>query len=218
MRDVIHGDALEWLRARGVLHGCAIVTGMPDVSELGVDVPTWRAWFEEAAALVARAVPDDGAAVFFQTDLRRDGFVVDKAAVIGSACEDAGLTLVLSKIVCRVPPGTTTFGRPAFVRFVAYARGPREPTIGIPDVIVDAGPKTWTRAVGVRAVAHAMRFVSAATSSATIVDPFCGVGTFLAVAEAHGFDAIGVERHKRRAAIARTLELRADALSERTSA
>jgi tRNA G10 N-methylase Trm11 len=36
-----------------------------------------------------------------------------------------------------------------------------------------------------------------------VVDPFCGQGSALAAANAHGLDAIGVELSRRRAAAAR---------------
>jgi tRNA G10 N-methylase Trm11 len=38
-----------------------------------------------------------------------------------------------------------------------------------------------------------------------VVDPFCGVGTVLAVANETGLDAIGVELNRKRARKARTL-------------
>jgi tRNA G10 N-methylase Trm11 len=41
-----------------------------------------------------------------------------------------------------------------------------------------------------------------------VVDPFCGVGTVLAVANAHGLDALGVEKHRKRAEQARALLVR----------
>jgi hypothetical protein len=41
-----------------------------------------------------------------------------------------------------------------------------------------------------------------------VVDPFCGVGTVLAVANAHGLDALGVEKHRKRAEQARALVVR----------
>lgn len=206
MRTVHHGDAIDWLRARGPTPGWSIVTSLPDVSEIGASLDAWRAWFDAAAAACLGVVPDDGVAVFFQTDLRRDGVVVDKADRVARVAEARGWSLVLSKVVCRVPPGATTYGRPAFTRFVAFARRPLARPSSIPDVIVDAGRKTWTRAVGVRAVAHGVRFARAASpSTTTIVDPFCGVGTFLAVAEALGLDAIGVEKHGKRATASRAL-------------
>ncbi|MEI8255492.1 MAG: SAM-dependent methyltransferase, partial [Deltaproteobacteria bacterium] len=42
----------------------------------------------------------------------------------------------------------------------------------------------------------------------TVLDPFCGIGSMLAVANAHGMDAVGVELSAKRAARARTLTLR----------
>jgi tRNA G10 N-methylase Trm11 len=43
-----------------------------------------------------------------------------------------------------------------------------------------------------------------------VVDPFCGVGTVLAVANALGLEALGVEKARKRAEQARALRVRAD--------
>jgi len=43
-----------------------------------------------------------------------------------------------------------------------------------------------------------------------ILDPFCGVGTVLAVANRLGLDAVGVEKNRKRAEDARALTVRAD--------
>lgn len=55
---------------------------------------------------------------------------------------------------------------------------------------------------------HAIRTMSPSTR--TVVVPFCGIGTALAVANAHGYEAIGIEKNRKRAERARTLELGAD--------
>ena len=47
--------------------------------------------------------------------------------------------------------------------------------------------------MGVRACLEACRYVIAETRTRTIVDPFCGYGTVLAVANALGLDAVGVD-------------------------
>jgi tRNA G10 N-methylase Trm11 len=59
------------------------------------------------------------------------------------------------------------------------------------------------------------RFLVAHTGCRTVVDPFCGLGTMLAVANRHGLDGVGVERSPRRAARARALIL-PDARPQRT--
>ena len=50
---------------------------------------------------------------------------------------------------------------------------------------------TWARAMGREACEAVARFLVADTHCRTVVDPFCGVGTMLAVANAHGLDAVG---------------------------
>lgn len=203
-REVHTADAMDWLRGRGPMPGCSIVTGLPDVSEVGMGVAQWLAWFDLAAHAVFDIVPDDGVAVFFQTDLRGSGSTVDKGTLLQNVAAKHGMSLLFSKIVCRLPPGTFAFGRPAFTRFLAFSVTARLPgNLPIPDVIVDDGPRVWTRAPGLLVIGAAMRFVCAATKSTTIVDPFCGKGTFLAVANAYGLDAIGVEKNRSRAAEAR---------------
>jgi tRNA G10 N-methylase Trm11 len=74
-------------------------------------------------------------------------------------------------------------------------------------VIVDAGRQPWIRAMGVKAAAHAVRFAREQIGAATVFDPFCGVGTVLAVANALGLDALGVEKSRKRCEQARALEV-----------
>jgi tRNA G10 N-methylase Trm11 len=64
---------------------------------------------------------------------------------------------------------------------------------------------TWARAMPLEACAAVARFLLAHTRCRTVVDPFCGLGSMLAVANAHGLDAIGVELSRQRAERARAL-------------
>lgn len=205
-REIHCEDALPWLRQRGVIAGASIVTSVPDVSEIGTDLAVWLPWFHDAVRLCCAACPDDGVAVFFQTDLRRGGSTVDKAALVARAAEEVGLQAVFHKVVCRIPAGTVSLGRPGFTHVLAYARTPPDRPAAFPDVVVDVGEVLWTRVVGLKAVGHVIRWVrSAAPSPRVVVDPFCGLGTFPAVANALGMDAVGVERNRKRAAKARAL-------------
>lgn len=209
-REVHCADALAWLRARGRIAGACAVTSLPDVSEVGLALPKWRRWFLEAAALVVDAVPDDRAALFFQSDIKRDGEWIDKGALVIRAAETVGARVLFHKIVCRRPPGTLTLGRPGFTHLIAVSRALRCPDVlPIPDIITDAGRVPWTRAMGVRAAAHAVRFARDHAGATTILDPFCGVGTVLAVANACGLDAIGVELARKRAEQSRVLTVTA---------
>jgi hypothetical protein len=211
-REVHHAEAVAWLRARGRLDGCSVVTSLPDVSELpSRDLAAWARWFEDAAALVAGAVPDDGVAIFFQSDIKRGGAWIDKGALVERGAGRAGARLLFHKIVCRKPPGTVSFGRAAYSHLLGYSRGVRpRPERATADVLADAGFQPSTKSMGVAACVDACRFVMRETATRTIVDPFCGYGTALAVANALGLDAVGVDLSSKMCRKARTLSVRLD--------
>ena len=151
-REIVCADAIAWMRARGRIDGACAVTSLPDVSELGKTLLVWREWFLNAVRLVVDAVPADSAALFFQSDIKRDGTWIDKGALVIRAVEDAGARVLFHKIVCRRPPGLLTQGRPGFTHLIAVSRTMKCPDIlPIPDVITDAGRSLWVRAMGVRA-------------------------------------------------------------------
>ena len=118
----------------------------------------------------------------------------------------AGAHLLWHKIVCRAPAGTVTFGRPAYAHLICASRTLRlPPGRSSADVLPALGAMPWPRAMGAAACAAVTRFLLDHTACRTVVDPFCGVGTMLAVANAAGLDAVGVELSAKRAARARAL-------------
>ena len=209
-RTVHHGDGLAFL-ATPLPADHAIITSLPDHSELpALGIAAWQRWFIDTVALACRAVADHGVAIFYQTDVKHDGRWIDKGHLVHGGADAAGSHLLWHKIVCRVAPDTTTFGRPAYTHMLCVSREARlSPGSSTPDVIGSLGDMTWSRAMGTRACEAAVAFV-ASLGARVVVDPFCGMGSVLAVANAAGLDAIGVERSRRRAAKARTLELPAD--------
>ncbi len=210
VREVHFADAIPWMREHGPIAGACAVTSLPDVSEVGLALPVWREWFLDAVRLVVDAAPSESAAIFFQSDIKHDGRWIDKGAMVTRAAEDAGAHVLFHKIVCRRPPGMLTAGRPGFTHLIAVSRAMKCPDVlPIPDVIVDAGPQIWVRAMGVRAATHAVRFAKEQAGAKIIFDPFCGVGTVLAVANTLGLDALGVEKARKRAEQARALVIHA---------
>ena len=194
-RIVHNADAMVWLQAQGKLVGASIITSLPDVSglpHLGLDA--WRRWFEDAAALVMECTPDQGVAIFFQSDIKHGGFWIDKGALVSRAAQRAGMSCLFHKIVCRKPPGSSSFGRATYAHMLGFARGqPRRQKQERVDVLPDGGFQPGTKSMGVHACLDACRFVKAETTTRTVVDPFCGWGTVLAVANALGLDAVGVD-------------------------
>jgi hypothetical protein len=212
-REVVHGDALAWLVERPGLQDSSVIATMPDVSELGVSLDRWREFFLSAARAVLLAAPDDGLAVFIQTDNKHEGRWVSKAGLVLRVADELDVPLLFHKIVCRRPPGSLIHGRPGYSHILAFSRRARDdadrPT---PDVLPDLGAMPWSHSIGTRAAEAAVTAVRRLSPATTrIVVPFCGLGTILAVANAHGFDAVGIERNRKRAEAARTFELDPDA-------
>jgi hypothetical protein len=205
-RTVHETDGVAWLQAAALPDDHALVTSLPDSSELRLSFEGWQTWFVETATLVCSAAAPDAVAVFFQTDVKRDGAWVDKSFLLQLGARAAGAALLWHKVVCRAPAGVTTFGRPAYAHLLCFSRSLRlAPAQSLPDVLPRLGQMTWARAMGREACDLTCRFLLEHTRCRTVVDPFCGVGSMLAAANAHGLDAIGVERSPKRAARARTL-------------
>ncbi|HEY3494604.1 MAG TPA: DNA methyltransferase [Polyangiaceae bacterium] len=182
-----------------------MITSLPDASELPeCDFEGWRSWFVGAARAVLDWVPPKGVAIFFQSDVLRQGVWVDKAFLVMSGAEGSGAELVWHKIVCRTPPGSLSVGRAGYSHLLCFSRSPR-PAFRhpFPDVVSDGGFKASEKAMGEEACLLACRFLLAATETRTVVDPFCGQGTVLAAANALGLDAIGVDRSVRACRAAR---------------
>ena len=198
-----------------MLQGCSFITSLPDVSETSMQLRAWRSWFVSATELILNRCPPEGVAIFYQTDIKHEGTWVDKGYLCLRGAENVGAALLWHKIVCRREPGAVTFGRPSYAHLLCFSRGLRvDPAQSTADVLPSMGHMTWARAMGIEACGFACRFVHEHTATRTVVDPFCGVGTVLAVANALGLDAIGVERHHKRAVRSRDLHIPSTAVSE----
>ena len=206
-REVFTGDGIAWIQQAALGPEHAIVTSLPDASELPLlGFGGWRAWFRETAALLCAS--GAGVNIFYQTDIKHEGAWVDKGVLVAMGAEDAGAHCLWHKIVCRAPPGQATAGRPAYAHLLAFSRALRlSPGQTSPDVLPGLGAMPWPRAMGTAACEAVARFLTRHTPCRVVVDPFCGVGTMLAVANQHGLDAVGVELSPRRAARARDLVL-----------
>ena len=208
-REVIHGDAVEWLLAHPSLAATSVIASLPDVGELGVTLERWREFFLAAARACLLTTPEEGLCVFIQTDNKRDGRWISKAALVLRVADELEIPLIFHKVVCRQPPGTRLHGRPGFTNMLAFSRraldDAHHPT---PDVLPDLGEMPWSHSIGTRAATAAVDAVRCSSpSTSQIVVPCCGIGTILAVANMRGFDAIGLERNRKRAEAARVFEL-----------
>lgn len=208
-REVHCADALEWLAGRQLPADHAVLTSLPDTSEVpSLGFEAWQQWFSDATTAVMAALDPRQAAIFYQTDIKREGTWVDKSYLVQRGAYAAGASLLWHKIVCRAPAGVATFGRPAYAHLLCFSRALRADVArSTPDVLPRLGEMTWARAMGREATEAAVRWLAEQAGAKVIVDPFCGLGTALAVANLQGLGAIGVEKSPKRAEKARHLEL-----------
>jgi hypothetical protein len=209
-RRTVHcGDALTWLEHNPLPPDCSLVTSLPDRSEFPeLTHQGWEDWFVEAASCLLRSCPEQGVVVFYQSDLRSPQGWTDKGFLCQQAARRMGVPLLWHKIVCRVEPGCPSFGRPGYSHLLCFS-----PALQLPlersfaDVLPRAGRASWQRGMGLDVCRFVCRFLRRQTSTRTIVAPFCGQGLLLAVANAEGLDAIGIERSPSRARRAGDLRL-----------
>jgi hypothetical protein len=156
--------------------------------------------------------------VFYQTDIKHDGMWIDKSFLCSQAAANCGSKLLWHKVVCVTSPGDTRPGRPAFTHMLAYSMQHRpDPAVCSADVLAQRGMMTWKRAMGLDPCIYACALAKQAASTApegerlsTVMDPFCGYGTTLVVANKMGMNAIGVERSRSRCKISSLLNLEYD--------
>ncbi len=206
-RTVVQADAFVWMRENPAPQRSSVVTSLPDISELSqLDFDSWRAWFLDAVRQVVRWIAPGGVAIFYQSDIRIAGAWIDKGYLVMRGAEDEQANIIWHKVVCRKPAGTIGLGRPSYSHMICVSREKRDVAKRPgPDVLPDAGFMPWSKAMGVSACRVACQFLRDETETRTVVDPFCGRGTLLAVANSMGFDAVGVELGAKRVKSARAL-------------
>lgn len=205
-RTVLCEDAVAWLHAQQRLSG-SVVTSLPDVSGTTLTLDAWREWFVRTVALTIDKCSDSSVAIFYQTDVKIGGCWVDKGELCQRGAAHAGAALLWHKIVLRKPPGTITFGRPSYSHMLCFSRGLRPPMARSTADIIMAGEMTWSQAMGIHACRVACEFIAKQTADRVVIDPFCGKGSVLAVANALGLDALGIEIVRRRAKNAKRLQI-----------
>lgn len=224
-------DAVAWMEAmseRGLPEGSCVVTGVPDIHEvdpegkMGID--GYQKWFQRIVELVLTRIPEGSLAIFMQTDVKLQnensavarlgnggGYYwrwVDKAYLAIAAAERVpGARLLWHKIIFSGIVGggggrnSAVAGYTHFLCFTTGAEPEPLASFPFPDVL-RKGLSTWVSGSGAQALEEVCTCLHA-RGCKLVVDPFCGEGAVLAVANALGMEALGVEISKKRAKLAR---------------
>jgi len=201
-RTVYCRDSFPWLKAHPGSQA-AIVTSIPEMDEIKNksknNLVFYENFFRTAAAACLTATAPSGYTIFLQTDRKYDGWI-DKTYWLIDEAKKQGRRLIWHKIALRTTPGKIDLYRPGYSHMLCFsATAP----VGkpLPDV-VDRGSVTYPNAFGRSAVELAIQYlVDAGVKS--VVDPFSGSGTTLAVANAAGLSAVGFDIDKKMCAVSK---------------
>lgn len=191
-RKVHHADACEWLRENGKHR--AIITSLPDLSELQTNLGGWIRFVIEACEALDSALDEGGVIWFYQTNRKYNRTIVNKHQFIGNEFLQRGYQQLHHKIALARDPGKVDLYRPTFTQLFSFSKSL---TAGraTPDVF-HRGEMIYPNAMGTTACIKAISYVQAYVDTDTILDPFCGMGSVLAVSNAMGLHAVGVDIDK----------------------
>jgi hypothetical protein len=186
-RKIICQDAMKWLPLQKNMD--SIVTSIPEMEEMKMSMKEYPLFFRSAARACFDAVKDSGYAVFLQTDRKYHGWF-DKSFHISAVAEEAGFYMVWHKIALRTDIGKTDLFRPTYSHMLCYTK---TGAVGkpFPDVLA-RGEVTYSDAFGRDAVRRVCEYLKG-QGVRTIVDPFVGSGTTVAVANELGMMGIGLD-------------------------
>ena len=207
-RTIYCEDAIEWLSKNTIIPHASIVSSMPDFSEFqGMPLADWKNWFISTAKLILEKTDENQVSIFYQSDIKHQGRWVDKSYLCMKAAELVGSELLWHKIICRARPGITTFGRPAYSHIICFSKKLRlDPKNSTPDIIPIMGEKIWERGMAPEASIMIAKFIKDQTTSQILINPFCGKGTMIAIANSFDLFTVGIEKNSKRAHFASSLE------------
>lgn len=207
-RTIYHQDAREWLESIDVIKKASFVASMPDYSEFPtLSLCEWKKWFIDMARLIIAKTDENEAAIFYQSDIKYEGEWIDKSFLCQQAAEIEGARLLWHKIICRVPAGMTTFGRPSYAHILCFSKKLKvNLEHSTPDVIPLLGEKLWERGMSPHACVLIAQFIKKETTSVTVINPFCGMGSMPSVANAFMLSAIGIEKSLKRVKAAEKIQ------------
>lgn len=188
-RFVYTDDANIWLPKNKNIG--AIITSLPDMEEINATKEDWELWIDKTCENIINSLSDKSVCFFYQTDRKHKGNFIDKKYLISRTFYKYGFKLIMSKIVLKQAPETISLFRPGFTNLFGFSKYycSGKPT---PDVI-NIGKMVYKNAMGFNACKVAIDFIIDKKISDTVVDPFCGMGSVLKIANDLELNSVGVD-------------------------
>ena len=213
-REVVCGDAVDWLENTDDLFKGSVFTAIPDVKDIPLfnsmtDVikrgELYKIWFVSVAERIFSRLPTGQVAIFSQTDAKvtdSNGHVVtwiDKGHLCAMAAEKCGCNMLWHKITLDTAAPEGQY-RPSFTHLICFGKRFTYHTTAFrtPDVL-DRGMMSWNKATGLDACILGVAFLRNIVHTDIVISPFCGKGTILATANYFGLPSFGIEICAKRA-------------------
>jgi len=208
--QVIEADAFKWLENKFLCSKTAVVTSLPDESELTANnkanwafqsfkpngisaMDIYDDFLRAATKRILDAVHKDSYAVFIQTDRKSNGKWFDKAYIILDEAKKQGTSLLSHKIILRKEVDKADLFRPSFSHMLIFSKNGRCGSLSKSADVITGGKPLYKNGMGAEAVTTVLKFLQSKDIQ-EICDPFCGHGTVLVQAKAMGFPvAIGID-------------------------
>lgn len=200
------------------------ISEMPHIYH-GYMIEEYKLWFKNTIVDLMMRLSVGNYIILLQSDTRmmnndREAFEwVDKSHLASCAADITGCTLAWHKLVmtCKENHKRST-ARPSYSHLLCYVKNPpqehvselkgisdvsknkisyRTSLFAVPDVFY-RGEMLWPKGIGLDCCYVGVMFLKHIAKAELIVDPFCGIGTVLAMANALGVNAKGVEISKKR--------------------
>lgn len=177
-----------------------------------MSLPEWKEWFSKCVSIILRKLLPQECAIFYQTDvkhIKQGKFVewIDKSYLCHKGAEQVPeCHLVWHKIMSfktDITTPTATRKKAGYSHMLCYRKDTSMHFETLPDVS-PRGRLIWPKGMGYDACFTAVKYAQK-FGSTCIVDPFCGKGSVLAVANYLGMNSVGVELSAQRARNARNL-------------
>jgi hypothetical protein len=192
-REIINADAIKWLSEQQDKSLDHVVTGICDMNEMkGMDdMDKYLNFFRSTATLILQKVK--GYAIFIQTDRKHNRSWIDKSYHLTDVALSMGFKMLWHKIVLRRAVDATDLHRPTYSHMLCFSVA-GNPGSATPDVI-PVSKSLYSNGTPFEAAKRAIEFIktNSKKDNVVVVDPFVGKGTIVAVANAYGLNAIGID-------------------------
>ena len=200
-REIIVDDSMNYLEKVNSLAN--VITGLPDLDETDMTMSQYAKFFNDIVSKIFEKLNRLGYAIFIQTDRKYQGSWLDKSYMLSNIALSFGCKMVWHKIVLQREVGRINLHRPGYSHMVCYTYDGK-PGVAFADV-VPVSTKLYKNGTPIGAANAAVNFIKQNNKGdTTIVDPFVGKGTIVAIANNYGLNAIGIDIDPKQAALAQT--------------